>query len=299
MEQRSPEWFAARKGVITGSRVGAILGVNPYQSADDTMREMVREYFDAEKEFKGNEATDHGEAMEPIALEFYEYLTRNAVEQTGLVKHEKYNWIGASPDGLIGADGGLEIKCPYWAKKPYSVHEKPSYYAQCQLVMEVCDIEWMDFLCYINEETHLLERLHRSREWFTEALPKLQQFHDRYLNTIEDEAEYQKHLEQKIPLIKDKRADRFADLFDEIKEAELSIKSLKEEYENLKRELGEEFGTFQTSRIKVVQIKKRGSVDNKAIFKDVGVEELLANQGKTLEDYRKSDVVSYLVKGLE
>lgn len=299
MEQRSEEWFKARVGVITGSRVGAILGVNPYQSADDVMRDMVREHFGAEKEFKGNAATDHGTQMEPVALAFYESKSGNTVEETGLVKHDKHSWLGASPDGLIGIDGGLEIKCPYWAKTPYSVHEKPSYYAQCQHVMEVCGIDWMDFLCYINDDLYLLERLPRDPEWFASALPKLEKFYKKYTATIADDSKASAHLESEDKHVSDMRSERMSDLFLQIKEIESSIKPLKEEFDTLKKELGEQHGSFRTGRIKVTKIEKRGAVDHTAVYKDIGADELLSKLGRSMDDYRKSGVITYAVTSIE
>lgn len=299
MEQRSEEWFKARVGVITGSRVGAILGVNPYQSADDVLRDMVREHFGAEKEFTGNAATNHGEKMEPVALAFYEKHSGNKVEQTGIVFHEEYSWLGASPDGLIGIDGGLEIKCPYWAKQPYSVHEKPSYYAQCQHVMAVCDLDWMDFLCYISEDNFLLERLQRETNWFRDNFKKLEAFHSRYLSTIDEPSKAKSHLDSGEQHISDMRSERMSDLFLQIKEAERGIAPLKEEFDALKKELGTEYGSFQTGRIKVTRVEKRGSVDHAAIYKAVGVEGLLSNLGKSVDDYRKEPVVSFNVTAIE
>lgn len=299
MEQRSEEWFKARVGVVTGSRVGSILGVNPYQSADDVLRDMVREYFGAEKEFKGNVATNHGERMEPVALEFYERTSGNRVEQTGLVKHDKHDWLGASPDGLIGIDGGLEIKCPYWAKAPYSVHEKPSYYAQCQHIMEVCDLEWMDFLCYINDDLYLLERLPRDSDWFAEALPKLERFHKKYLAAISDESKASSFLDSGENFVSDMRSERMSDLFLQIRQMEASMKPLKEEFDKLKQELGKEHGSFQTGRVKVTKVEKRGNVNHKLVYQDVGVEALLEKMGKSLDDYRGDGIISYTVSEIE
>ena len=54
IEQRSPEWFAQRKGRVTGSVAGAILGLNAHQSPDAILRRMVREYHGLESEFTGN-----------------------------------------------------------------------------------------------------------------------------------------------------------------------------------------------------------------------------------------------------
>lgn len=298
-EQRSDEWFKARVGVITGSRVGSILGVNPYATREDVLREMVREHFGAEKEFKGNAATSHGERMEPTALAFYEANAKVKVDQVGLVKHDEHEWLGASPDGLIGTDGGLEIKCPYWAKEPYSVFDKPSYYAQCQLIMEVCDIQWMDFLCYINADTFCIERVERDNQWFADALPKLQAFHSEYLSVVADGNLAAKYLESDQPVVSNERANRFAELYDLIKAAELEIQPLRDEYDSLKQALGKEYGSFRVGKIKVQRIEKRGSVDSKRLYKDIDLENLLSTKGVTLDDYRKEPVVSFNVSLIE
>jgi putative phage-type endonuclease len=296
MEQRSDEWFKARVGVITGSRVGGILGVNPFQKAEDVMRDMVREHFGADKEFTGNAATNHGERMEPVALAHYESVAGVTVTQTGIVKHDDYEWLGASPDGLIGLDGGLEIKCPYWAKKPYSVHEKPSYYAQCQHVMEVCDLQWMDFFCYIREDLYLLERLERNPTWFADNFPKLEAFHKKYLETIADESKAKVYLDTELAVVSNVRSELMSDLFLQIKEKEAEIAPLKEAYEALKKELGSEFGSFRTGRIEVLKVEKKGAVDHAAIYKAVDVDSLLAAKGKSVEAFRKDPVISYIVK---
>ena len=68
MEQRTWEWFEARKGRITASSVGAILGHAPYATRDDVMRRMVREYHGAPEEFEGNIATEYGTRNEAGAL---------------------------------------------------------------------------------------------------------------------------------------------------------------------------------------------------------------------------------------
>ena len=66
--QRTDEWFAKRVGRVSGSRAGAILGLSPWQTPDDVLRAMVREYHGAESEFEGNPATAHGNANERRAM---------------------------------------------------------------------------------------------------------------------------------------------------------------------------------------------------------------------------------------
>jgi putative phage-type endonuclease len=299
MEQRSKEWFEARVGVITGSRVGSILGVNPFQKEAEVLRSMVREFAGAESEFKGNAATDHGERMESVALAYYEKLTGNKVDQTGLVKHDEYDWLGASPDGLIGLDGGLEIKCPYWAKEPYSVHDKPSYFAQCQHVMEVCDLEWMDFFCYISEDVYLLERIERDRDWFENVFPKLEAFQANFRLVIADPESVKKFTTDAVASLDDPQAVRMAELYRLIQSNEIEISPLKKEFDALKKDLGGRHGSFITNGVKVNRVEKKGAVDNQSLYKDLDVDGLLSQRGKTIDDYRKEAVVSFVVTSVE
>ena len=89
-QQRSKEWFEKRKGRVTGSRVGAILGLNPWQTREDVMRAMVREYHGAPSEFEGNVATEHGKAHEEEATLDFTLETGLDVEETGF--HTFEDW---------------------------------------------------------------------------------------------------------------------------------------------------------------------------------------------------------------
>ena len=75
MKQLSEEWFNARRGRITGSRIGAVLGFSPFSSSDDVMRAMVRDHFGLESEFKSNPATEYGQRNEEGAIFDFELKT--------------------------------------------------------------------------------------------------------------------------------------------------------------------------------------------------------------------------------
>ena len=60
IKQGTKAWLQQRVGRVTGSNVGAVLGVNPYKTPDDVIRQMVRDYHGADPEFKGNAATCWG-----------------------------------------------------------------------------------------------------------------------------------------------------------------------------------------------------------------------------------------------
>lgn len=184
MKQRSAEWFEARKNRITASNVGAILGRNPYRTRADVMRDMVREYHGAEREFTGNAATEWGTHNEDGALIDYKLKTTHEVETVGFITRE--DWAGASPDGLVGDKGGVEIKCPYSLRispcpvpfKPLA--DQPHYYDQVQFTLWVTGREWWHFFQWAINETKL-EVAHVDKDWQNENLPRLRQFYAEYL----------------------------------------------------------------------------------------------------------------------
>ena len=78
MDQRSEEWFAARKGRLTASSIGAVMGLDPYRGPEDVLRAMVRDHHGAESEFTGNVATEYGKFHEEGAL--FEYTLETGIE---------------------------------------------------------------------------------------------------------------------------------------------------------------------------------------------------------------------------
>lgn len=115
-EQRSPEWYAIRRGIPTASEFGSIITAKrgEYAAAADTyinslIDEQVRP--DAERGFTGNRHTQRGNALEDEAREFYAFLHDVTPRQVGFILNDE-GTLGCSPDSLIDPDGGLEVKCP-------------------------------------------------------------------------------------------------------------------------------------------------------------------------------------------
>lgn len=185
MEQRTDEWFAARKGRVTASMVGAILGLSPNLTRAGAMRRMVREREGAEPEFTGNIATDYGEFNEDGAVAEYEMETGNTVQKVGFIPKE--DWAGCSPDGLINADGGLEAKCPFGKRKEGELkplEDQPHYYAQVQFSLWVTDRKFWHFYQWTPQagpKGTKLECVLPDQAWRDANLPKLRQFHAEFL----------------------------------------------------------------------------------------------------------------------
>ena len=116
-EQGSPEWLAARKGVVTASNFSKIVtpkGLKPSAQADDYMDALIGECYNpnAPDSFGGNIYTRYGTEMEPEARRAFAHATKLDVREVGFCRRGA---IGCSPDGLIFAGdnpiAGLEIKC--------------------------------------------------------------------------------------------------------------------------------------------------------------------------------------------
>ncbi len=160
-----------------------MLGVNPYKSRDDLLKEMALEINGVSSDFKGNAATRHGELHEPVAMASYQQETGHAVKELGILLHTEYSFLAYSPDGLITTSSGdeklLEIKCPYSNRIPRQI---PAYYkAQVQLGMEVMGLAECDFYYWTRGTTRLTTG-RRSESWFESVLPALISFNDEMLD---------------------------------------------------------------------------------------------------------------------
>lgn len=114
-EQLSDEWFECRKGKITASHADTI--ATNGKGLETYINEIMAEYFSSgEKEHFSNEHTERGNDLEDTARSIYELENNVKVEQVGFIEYNDF--VGCSPDGLIGEDEGLEIKCcsdkVYW-----------------------------------------------------------------------------------------------------------------------------------------------------------------------------------------
>lgn len=199
MEQRSEAWFTARKGRITGSMVGAALGLDPNTSREEAMRRMVRAYQGLPSEFEGNIATTWGTNHEEEAREAFEYDQSMNVAPASFVVHPTLPWLGASPDGYVRDYALLEIKCPFGLRdkpKPVpfkSIKEQRHYYAQMQIQMYCTDKIACYFWQWTPNDTKL-EIVDFDPIWIEVNLPKLEAFYNEFL-AIRDEG-----LEEKLDL---------------------------------------------------------------------------------------------------
>ena len=137
MEQRSEEWYAIRKGKMTASKAHVV--ITNGTGLDTYISELMAEYYSSEpQEQISNKDIQRGIDLEPQARNMFMLETGLTVKQVGFITVNEY--VGCSPDGLIGGDRLIEIKCP--SDKVYlellmSEKVDPKYYAQMQFQMLV------------------------------------------------------------------------------------------------------------------------------------------------------------------
>lgn len=165
-----------RTGRITGSRIAAVLGLNPYNKRADVLREMVREHFNAPREFEGNAATEYGKRMEPQALAQYE-ADRGVMTYGGdtLHIHPVHDFLAVTPDGFVADDGLVECKAPF--RGGYTHHDAVPYYLpQMHLQMACTGRQWCDFVVLQRDGSLHVSRLDYNPTWLAEHLPALEAF---------------------------------------------------------------------------------------------------------------------------
>ena len=155
MEQRTDEWYAARLGKVTASRVADVIAKTksgPSASRGNYMAELVCERLTGSVGATySSPAMEWGTAQEPNARAAYEAAGGVLVEEVGFVPHPTIEAAGASPDGLVNDDGLVEIKCPNTAthiETLLSGKVPERYVTQMQWQMACTGRQWCDYVSY-------------------------------------------------------------------------------------------------------------------------------------------------------
>lgn len=230
-----------RKGRITGSRVGAVLGLNPYCSKNQVLKDMVLEYLGKATQ-KDSVDMQRGRELEKVAISEYEKLNNLVVQKTPFRIHPTYDFMGATPDGM--ADNRIiEIKAPRdWYEGI------PEYYkAQMELEMECYEVEEATFIQIVGDAMKCLRYEHTS--FIKDNLAELEDFMAMYHKSLAESSDF--YLEA-VSL--------------ELKEVREQLKSLKSKEDSLKKEILESVGNkaLQTGFLSIVDKKVGGDYDYKA-----------------------------------
>lgn len=154
MEQRTDDWFAARLGKVTASRVADVAAKTKTgysASRDNYMADLIVERLTGQKASSfSNAAMEYGTLMEPNARAAYSARVGELVEEVGFIDHPTIAMSGASPDGLVG-EGLVELKCPNTSTHlEYLLAGEPpaKYVTQMQWQMACTARPWCDFVSY-------------------------------------------------------------------------------------------------------------------------------------------------------
>lgn len=173
--QGSPEWLALRAGLPTASCFDRIVTSRgePSKTAQKYLYQLAGErLMGAPMESYQSDAMTRGQELEAEARVAYEFITDAEVKQVGFVFRDERRLYGCSPDGLIGAEGGLEIKCPTlpMAVEYLDKGKLPTdYVQQVQGNLLVTGRDWWDFKSYYPGLPPLIVRVERDED-FLQAL---------------------------------------------------------------------------------------------------------------------------------
>lgn len=182
VEQQSPEWLAARLGIPTASNFDKIVTTKGeaskqaqkylFQLAGERVAKTSEEGFKSAYMQRGNE-------VEAEAREFYEVITDFDVRRVGVCYPNEDKKFSCSPDGLVGEDGGIQIKCPSMAVHVgYLIeHKLPTdYFVQVQGELLCTGRKWWDFISYYPGLKPLVVRVTRDEEFIKKLEIALESF---------------------------------------------------------------------------------------------------------------------------
>jgi hypothetical protein len=169
-KQGSDEWLQSRLGKPTASNFGKLITPTgkPSASADGYINELIAQRITGElPEFYTNSAMERGNELEPAAKALYEFTYGVEVVEAGLCLHDTLD-CGASPDGLVGDDGGIEIKCPLPHTHVSYLRDgnmPEKYVPQTQGCLWITGREWWDFMSFHPAMEDLIVRVERDNEY--------------------------------------------------------------------------------------------------------------------------------------
>lgn len=189
LEQGTQEWFDLRLGIPTASRFKDVMAKGAGKTRKSYMLDLAAEILTGVRaDFFTNEAMQWGTDKEPQARAMYELDTGN---DCAIVAFGANHGCGASPDALIGDNGGIEIKCPNTKTQieTYLAGKMPnSHRAQVQGNMWIFEREWWDFVSFdprINgDSSYFCTRIERDDEYIKELDDQCGIFNDELADLI-------------------------------------------------------------------------------------------------------------------
>lgn len=164
--QGTDEWKKLRRGKFTASNFSKLFTKKDSVGYNELIHKVVFERLTGQspEEF-GNKWTERGNTLEEEAIIDYTTRTFNLVERVGFIELDE--WVGCSPDGLIGDEGMIQAKCPkYTTLMDYLISDKvpKDYFYQMQGELFVAKRKWNDFFVYHPQFKPMLKRIERDEK---------------------------------------------------------------------------------------------------------------------------------------
>lgn len=185
LEQGSPEWLAARCGLVTASVVGKLITPSTVKVASNETSRGLTASLAAERitghvePFHETEDMRRGSLDEPYAREVYSEHYAEATEVGFMVRDDWGFRIGYSPDGLVGDDGLIEIKSRNQKIQLGTIlaDEVPlGNMAQVQCGLLVSGREWLDYVSYSGGMPLYVKRVLPDPKWFAAIIEAIASF---------------------------------------------------------------------------------------------------------------------------
>lgn len=180
-DQLSPEWFRIKLGIVSASSFSKVLAKGQGKTRKTYMLKLAADIITKEnREAYQNTHMERGNLQESQARSEYETVTGNEVNQVGFVKTGR---VGCSPDGLVGPEGGIEIKSviPEVQIETIMADKVPTTHkAQIQGCLMICDCQWWDFVSYSplikNKNFIFIKRVYPNLEYIENLQTELLSF---------------------------------------------------------------------------------------------------------------------------
>lgn len=185
-EQGEEEWFKARMGIPTASKFATVMAKGEGKTRSEYMRKLAGEILTGEpQEAFSNGHTERGNAMEDEARQHYAFVEVAEIQRVGFIRNGNK---GASPDSLVGNNGGLEIKTAL----PHIQIDRlerdrlpPEHKAQVQGNLWLSEREWWDFVSYWPKLPILTVRVYRDEDYINTMADEIDRFNDELAALVE------------------------------------------------------------------------------------------------------------------
>lgn len=185
-EQGEEEWFQARMGIPTASKFATVMAKGEGKTRSEYMRKLAGEILTGEpQESFSNGHTERGNLMEDEARQTYAFVESAEIRRVGFIRNGNK---GASPDSLVGNNGGLEIK----TAMPHIQIDRlerdrlpPEHKAQVHGNLWLSEREWWDFVSYWPKLPILTVRVYRDEDYIKTMADEVERFNDELAELVE------------------------------------------------------------------------------------------------------------------